>query len=84
MICEACRKAIDAYPCACGYDPKALQIKPQWIIQECSTPGCFTVIRSKAGAQQDIPLCQWCLAGESHAMLGKPAVDTRLREHAPT
>lgn len=50
-----------------------------WVIRDCATPGCFTVIRERIGTQAVAPVCKWCDMGISHAMLGKPAVDIRLR-----
>lgn len=78
MICRECENKIGAYPCACGYRPKELHGQI-YLIQHCSTLGCFTAIRVKAGHQDATPLCKWCTTGESHAMNGHPDVDIHLR-----
>jgi len=73
MSCFRCEQD----PCTCQ---QQLEAKPHWLVTHCATPGCFTAIRMKLGHVEAAPICTWCLAGESHAALGKPAVDERLKE----
>lgn len=61
-------------------EPRQLANPNDWINQECSTPGCYVVIRSRIGHQAPgLPTCKWCEAGVSHVMrpvaeqLRKPA-----------
>lgn len=51
-----------------------------WVIRDCSTPGCFTIIREAIGNQTQIPLCKWCQRGVSHAKNGHAAIDIRLKQ----
>ncbi len=78
MTCPECDKDLLAFPCSCGYQPKELQVQP-WMILTCATPGCFTAIRVRAGEQEGQSLCKWCQRGESHALIGKSAIDIRLK-----
>ena len=64
--CFECCKSIHAYPCACGYQPKALG-GGYWIIQRCVTEGCRSTIRVPSGSQLANPICKWCAGQE-----GKP------------
>ncbi len=79
MTCDECGLSLIAYPCHCGYQPKALRVQGKWIVQSCAIAGCFTAIRSLIGEPVDL-ICQWCQAGESHATRGQGAVDVRFKE----
>ena len=50
-------------PCTCQ---RTLACPTDWINQECSTSGCYVIIRSRIGKQPSIPVCRWCINGESH------------------
>jgi hypothetical protein len=71
MTCLECLRVIDAYPCACGYQPKQLKVMQPadyWLIVTCATQGCDTAIRRRVGEHDAVPVCKWCKAGTSHAM----------------
>lgn len=70
-LCRACEQ----FPCQCQRRHTATD----YLVQTCSTPGCFTAIRSLASRAPSVPVCKWCDQGISHALLGKPATDIRLR-----
>jgi|SRR6185503_14151327 len=68
MTCDACRKSIQGYPCACGYQPKQLAVQPKTMLVDCATPGCFTQIKIKIADYETANLeCIWCQSGTSHA-----------------
>ena len=71
MYCNTC----ESNPCTCR-TTRAIQA---WVLRDCGTPGCFTMVRESIGNQTQVPVCRWCQRGMSHATLGKPAVDIRLR-----
>ena len=60
-------------------EPRQLACPTDWINQECSTQGCYVVIRSRIGHQEPgLPICKWCHAGESHVM--RPMQDMHKRK----
>lgn len=73
MICAAC----ESDPCTCQ---RVLACPTDWINQTCSSPGCTVVIRTRIGKQPSIPVCRWCINGESHVkrQCGQPqAIGTK-------
>jgi hypothetical protein len=60
--------------------PDNTATQTDWIVMHCATQGCFTAIRMKLGAHEAHSICRWCVAGESHTLRSKPAVDIRLRQ----
>lgn len=72
-FCATC----ESNPCTCRTAHAAASTN--WLIRDCATPGCFTVVREPIGTQSPAPVCKWCQRGESHAKNGHTAVDIRLR-----
>ena len=38
----------------------------EWIIQSCTTQGCQVAIRVRAGQQEAVPICKWCLGNTAY------------------
>ena len=53
MYCAKC----EDNPCTCA---KTTALSA-WVIQHCSTKGCNVAIRMRAGQQEAVPVCRWCL-----------------------
>lgn len=59
MICPKCGQLCKDI-CVCGWKLSSAPSQ-SWIIQHCATPGCDVAIRARAGQQEAIPVCQWCM-----------------------
>ena len=70
MHCPDCDRILggESTACTCGWRAQAL-LAPvnDWLIQQCSVPGCTVMIRSMAGHQAStMPVCKWCQAGKAY------------------
>ncbi len=76
MTCETCGEWMHGTRCSCGWSVPSLEAKPrrEFLIQECSSPGCTVVIRSLVGRQQSKPTCKWHEQGKAYQTAGPTAL----------
>ena len=78
--CFECQKEIQAYPCACGYRPKALapvSNPSNWLVRSCAAPGCGVMVREPISSHDPTPVCKWHQAGTAYngkQIIGHPSV----------